>query len=77
MQLLAAPIEAEGQFVQVGASIGIAVYPDDATSLEALCIAADRKMYSDKYGSQQPILTGRPEPSVMATLFDDAVNTKG
>ena len=77
IQLLAAPIEAEGQFVQVGASIGIAVYPDDATSLEALCIAADRKMYSHKYGSQQPNLSEVPNPSLMATLVDEAVESNG
>jgi predicted signal transduction protein with EAL and GGDEF domain len=32
----------------VGASIGVAVYPDDADGLEALCIAADLRMYDDK-----------------------------
>ena len=77
IQLLAAPIEAEGHFVQVGASIGIAVYPDDATSLEALCIAGDRKMYSDKHESQQPILSERPEPNLTATLLDEAVKSNG
>lgn len=55
MQLLVEPIQAEGQYVTVGASIGIAVFPDDATDLEALCIAADRKMYSDKHESGNPM----------------------
>lgn len=48
MQLLNEPMELEGNSVQVGASVGIAVYPEDAVDAEALCIAADRSMYSDK-----------------------------
>ena len=45
MQLLEQPILISGQQVKIGASIGIALYPDDAPDLEALCIAADLRMY--------------------------------
>jgi diguanylate cyclase len=48
IELLNEPIDLDGHAVQVGASVGIAVYPDDATNAEALCIAADRSMYSEK-----------------------------
>jgi diguanylate cyclase (GGDEF)-like protein len=48
IQLLKEPFELDGHSVCVGASIGIAVFPEDAVSAEALCIAADRRMYSDK-----------------------------
>jgi diguanylate cyclase (GGDEF)-like protein len=48
MELLKEPFELAGHTIEVGASVGIAVYPDDATTAEALCIAADRRMYSDK-----------------------------
>jgi diguanylate cyclase (GGDEF)-like protein len=48
IQLLSQPFEFEGRAVRIGASVGIAVYPEDAFSAESLCIAADRRMYSDK-----------------------------
>lgn len=52
IQLLDEPVELDGHIVRVGASVGIAVYPEDATTAEALCIAADRRMYSDKNASR-------------------------
>jgi diguanylate cyclase (GGDEF)-like protein len=48
IQLLTEPLDLDGHTVRVGASVGIAVYPEDALSAESLCIAADRRMYSDK-----------------------------
>jgi diguanylate cyclase len=48
IQLLSEPLELNGHTVRVGASVGIAVYPEDAFSAESLCVAADRRMYSDK-----------------------------
>ena len=48
IELLSEPFAFEGHTVRVGASVGIAVYPEDAFSAESLCIAADRRMYSDK-----------------------------
>lgn len=48
-QLLAEPILLDGQIVHSGASIGIAMYPEDARTGEDLCIFADRKMYEVKH----------------------------
>ncbi len=48
IRLLEEPIEVEKHTVAVGASVGIAVYPDDAETAEMLRIAADRSMYADK-----------------------------
>lgn len=45
------PQQVEGHTVWVGASVGIAVFPDDAADMESLCIAADLRMYSDKRGA--------------------------
>jgi diguanylate cyclase (GGDEF)-like protein len=45
------PQQINGQTVWVGASVGIAVFPDDANDIESLCIAADLRMYGDKRGS--------------------------
>jgi diguanylate cyclase (GGDEF)-like protein len=53
MQLLEEPMQVGNHIVQVGASIGVAVFPDDAADLESLCIAADRRMYDDKNISRE------------------------
>jgi len=67
IQLLNEPLDLDGHTVRVGASVGIAVYPDDALSAESLCIAADRRMYSDKNATRSDEIVeagcaGLPEP---------------
>jgi diguanylate cyclase (GGDEF)-like protein len=52
-QLLKEPLQLGEHQVQVGASIGVAVYPDDASDLEGLCIAADLRMYDGKHSSRE------------------------
>jgi diguanylate cyclase (GGDEF)-like protein len=52
IQLLAEPFYFEGHAVCVGASVGIAVFPDDASDAESLCIAADLRMYAGKNASK-------------------------
>jgi diguanylate cyclase (GGDEF)-like protein len=47
-QLLKEPMELENRTVRTGASFGVAIFPDDAVDLEALCIAADQRMYENK-----------------------------
>jgi len=46
------PLDLGGQAVSVGASVGIAVYPEDALEMESLCIAADLRMYDAKHDSK-------------------------
>ena len=53
MQILQEPLQVGTHVVQVGASIGVAVFPDDAVDIESLCIAADRRMYDDKNTSRE------------------------
>lgn len=48
LQNLNEPLEIEGRMIHIGASIGVAVYPDDAVAMEPLCIAADMRMYGEK-----------------------------
>jgi diguanylate cyclase (GGDEF)-like protein len=48
MQLLEEPFDFEGNSVRVGGSVGIAVFPEDASDAATLRIAADLKMYGDK-----------------------------
>jgi diguanylate cyclase (GGDEF)-like protein len=47
-QLLENPILLEGNTVRIGASVGIAVFPEDAGDGESMCIAADLRMYASK-----------------------------
>jgi diguanylate cyclase (GGDEF)-like protein len=42
------PYEGEGRLVRGSASIGIAMYPDDAATGDGLLSAADAAMYFDK-----------------------------
>jgi GGDEF domain-containing protein len=37
--------------MRIGASVGIAVFPEDASDAEGLCIAADLRMYDFKNGN--------------------------
>lgn len=46
--LLNDPLLLEGNTVKIGISFGIAVFPDDAQDMDALCIAADMRMYENK-----------------------------
>ncbi len=54
-QLLDNPFEVNGHTLRVGASVGIAFYPDDANDAESLCIAADRRMYAGKMAAKAKI----------------------
>ena len=51
--MLEEPLQIGEHTLKVGASIGVAVFPDDAVDLEALCIAADLRMYDDKNVSRE------------------------
>jgi diguanylate cyclase (GGDEF)-like protein len=46
--LLENPLLLEEHSVKIGISFGVAVFPDDAQEIEALCIAADLRMYENK-----------------------------
>ena len=53
LDMMNEPILVGEHSMQVGASIGVAVFPDDAADIEALCIAADLRMYDDKHVSRE------------------------
>jgi len=50
---LNAPLQVDGKSVLIGASIGIALFPDDAPDMEALRIAADLRMYDEKNSNRE------------------------
>jgi diguanylate cyclase len=49
VKMLDEPMELGEHTVRIGASVGIAVFPEDAHEMEALCIAADLRMYDAKH----------------------------
>ncbi len=57
-RLLAEPLSILDHAIPVGASIGIATFPEDGKDLEALCIRADQRMYEAK---RQARRTAEPE----------------
>lgn len=61
MQLLNEPLDLGDETVRIGASVGIAVFPEDAREIESLCIAADLRMYDAKKsaGSTRELDSGR------------------
>ncbi len=49
LQLLKEPMVLGEHSVRIGASVGVAIFPEDARDMELLCIAADLKMYDTKH----------------------------
>ena len=61
-QLLEPPILLEGNTVHIGASVGIAIFPDDAGDAESLSIAADLRMYASKRAARAREDRAAPAP---------------
>lgn len=51
LHLLDQPLLIGDKTVRIGASVGIAIFPEDARDMESLCIAADLRMYNIKHGA--------------------------
>lgn len=47
---LSRPMQCRDHSISVGASIGIAIYPDDSSDLEGLLRSVDGSMYREKTG---------------------------
>jgi diguanylate cyclase (GGDEF)-like protein len=64
-ELIEQPIEVEGHTICIGASIGVALYPDDGVTEEAMFIAADLRMYDMKNGTLRGSgsRSGNPSPA--------------
>lgn len=66
-ELLKEPLQLENRTVRTGASLGIAIFPDDAIDAKSLCITADLRMYDNKRSGsggqgQQGRAIGRTSP---------------
>ena len=51
VNLLEQPVTLENRVIEIGASLGLALFPDDAEDEGALCIRADMRMYEAKRGA--------------------------
>jgi diguanylate cyclase (GGDEF)-like protein len=51
IQLIKEPLQLGDHTARIGASVGIATFPEDAADMESLCIAADLRMYENKHHS--------------------------
>lgn len=60
VESIAQPFDLEGTSVRIGASIGIACYPDDAPSKGTLLIVADKAMYAAKAAGKNTYRFGIP-----------------
>ncbi|HLO75798.1 MAG TPA: diguanylate cyclase [Magnetospirillum sp.] len=52
VETLSKPVAYDGHSCQVGASVGVAVFPDDGNSMEEVCKAADIAMYRVKHAGR-------------------------
>ncbi|MGE5477837.1 MAG: diguanylate cyclase domain-containing protein [Bacteroidales bacterium] len=52
VETLSRPLDYHGHACQIGASIGVAVFPDDGNSMEEVCKAADVAMYRVKHSGR-------------------------
>ena len=66
IELLEKPFVLERKLIHIGASVGIAVFPDDAADAEALCVAADLRMYASKSAARSREERAEPIPLLAA-----------
>jgi diguanylate cyclase (GGDEF)-like protein len=68
LQLLNDTLQLEGHTVRIGASIGIALFPEDARDMESLYIAADQRMYDAKRVSENEKMEEQAASSAASPL---------
>jgi diguanylate cyclase (GGDEF)-like protein len=76
IDLLNQPFELCGHKLRIGASVGIAVFPEDATDAEGLCIAADLRMYDFKNMAGRFGESPRPPRPAPVHSVDTAANSQ-
>lgn len=66
-ELLKTPLLLENRSVLIGASFGVAVFPDDAQDMEQLCIIADTRMYENKRTAEVSVVDQAPSHESLGT----------
>lgn len=62
VETLNRPFEVSGTICQIGASIGVSVFPDDGYTMEEVCKAADIAMYRVKHSGRNGFGFFAPQP---------------
>ena len=75
--LLKAPLSLENRSVLIGASFGVAIFPDDAENMEQLCIIADTRMYENKRTGEVAIAVDKPGKKSPSTESLGESNSNG
>jgi diguanylate cyclase (GGDEF)-like protein len=75
-ELIHEPFEVTKQTIQIGASVGIAVFPEDAVDAEGLCIAADQRMYDFKFSTGHHVDSPRPPKSAPSSSILESESSK-
>jgi diguanylate cyclase (GGDEF)-like protein len=76
-QAICEPVEADGNAVTVGASVGVAIYPTHGTDVDTLLVRADAAMYSAKRAGGGVALCDTEAPDAAAILFDAGPGESG
>jgi diguanylate cyclase (GGDEF)-like protein/PAS domain S-box-containing protein len=69
IRMISLPVDIQGSTIQVGASVGIAFYPDDGGDVAALIKHADVAMYAAKADGKGGFRFFRPEMTERATQY--------
>jgi diguanylate cyclase (GGDEF)-like protein len=64
----------DGKVVPIGASFGVACFPDDASQIEQLVAQADANLYESKHRGGEPVTNQNPN---LASSNDPALRTIG
>lgn len=81
-RLLYQPIQLGDISIRVGASIGVAIFPEDGDDIDSLCRVADLRMYAIKHGIESPEqpdgLAAQPDanPIIESSPVDTASRTE-
>ena len=67
LDLLKEPLRLKDRLVKVEASMGVAVFPDDAEDMEQLFIKADLRMYDFKRNVSLPVIMEPERPVRVAS----------
>lgn len=74
LDLLKDPLRLKDRLVKVDASMGVALFPDDAQDMEQLFIKADLRMYDFKRNASSPVIM---EPERHAHTLQSAAESSG
>lgn len=65
LSAMGTPLDLAGNSIRIAASVGLAIFPDDASDQESLFVAADQDMYTKKTASRMAIPSGKPPATGM------------